>query len=185
MKITPVDQEPNLYLAEDVVPQPLVDKILATPWLTLPWSRQQGQESWLRRRVDDNALPWILEWDLACHAMWSKIAHSIGHGLEDYMGTAWWLDEPGFVCPLHTDGEMPGAVQLCWIGARIDLGTTFYWYKDQVSKRYQFPMRPNTGYVMINRPNQDGYRNLLWHGMLEPVPRNTFRLTSYSWIRTL
>jgi hypothetical protein len=37
---------------------------------------------------------------------------------------------------------------------------------------------------MINRANQNGYRNLLWHGMLEPVPRNTFRLTSYTWIHT-
>lgn len=185
MKITPVDQEPNLYFVEDAVPQSLANVILSTPWLDLPWKPQEGQEQWHRRKIDDSALPWALQWDLACHAIWGQIASAVGYNLADYMGTAWWLDEPGFVCPLHTDGEMPGAMQLCWIGARIDLGTTFYWYKDQASKRYQFPMTPNSGYVMINRPNQDGSRNLLWHGMLTPVPRNTFRLTSYSWIRTL
>lgn len=185
MKITPVDQEPNLYFVEDAVPQSLVNVILSTPWLDLPWKPQEGQEQWHRRKIDDSALPWALQWDLACHVIWGQIASAVGYNLADYMGTAWWLDEPGFECPLHTDGEMPGAMQLCWIGARIDLGTTFYWYKDQASKRYQFPMTPNSGYVMINRPNQDGSRNLLWHGMLTPVPRNTFRLTSYSWIRTL
>lgn len=184
MKITAVDQEPNLYLAEDIVPPALVDKILATPWLTLPWSRQQGQESWPRRKIDDSALPWFMEWEMFCHGLMHDIAQAVGCRLHDYDRTAWWLDEPGFVCPLHTDGEMPGAMQLSWIGARIDLGTTFYWYKDSASKRYQFPMRPNTGYIMINRANQNGYRNLLWHGMLEPVPRNTFRLTSYTWIHT-
>jgi hypothetical protein len=182
MKITPVDQESNLYHVENLMPESLVEKILATPWLDLPWSVQPGQQALRRRKINNDSIPWLLEWDLACHSVLPDIARAIGHRLDNYTGTAWWLDEPGFVCPLHTDGEIPGAIQLFWIGARIDLGTTFYWYKDRASKRYQFPMQLNTGYVMINKPNQDGYRNLLWHGMLEPVPRNTFRLTSYSWI---
>lgn len=182
MKIRPVDQEPNLYFVEDVMPQSLVEKILSTPWLDLAWQRQPGQEHLPRRSINDDALPWALEWDLACHALWGQISSSIGFKLADYGSTAWWLDEPGFVSHVHTDGEIPGAIQLYWIGARVDLGTTFYWYKDQASQRHQFPMQLNSGHVMINRPNQDGYRNLLWHGMLTPVPRNTFRLTSYSWI---
>jgi hypothetical protein len=153
--------------------------------LDLPWHRQEGQESWARRRIDDNVLPWIIEWELACHRIWADISKAVGFELENYMGTAWWVDEPGFTCSMHTDGEMPGSMQLTWIGANEDLGTSFYWYQDPASKRHQFPMRANTGYIMVNRPNTDGYRNLLWHAMLNPVPKNTFRLTSYSWVKTL
>ena len=185
MLITPVDNEPNLYRVEDAMPPELVEKILKTPWLELPWCRQEGQESWARRRINDDVIPWMIEWELACHRIWQDISQAVGFELENYMGTAWWLDEPGFTCSMHTDGELPGSMQLTWIGANEDLGTSFYWYRDPASKRYQFPMRANTGYIMINRPNNDGYRNLLWHAMLTPVPPNTFRLTSYSWIRTL
>ena len=40
----------------------------------------------------------------------------------------------------------------------------------------------NAGYIMINKPDDQGYRKLLWHAMLTPVPTDTFRLTSYTWI---
>jgi hypothetical protein len=43
-------------------------------------------------------------------------------------------------------------------------------------------MVPNTGYIMINQPDETGYRKLLWHAMLTEVPEDSFRLTSYSWM---
>jgi hypothetical protein len=80
---------------------------------------------------------------------------------------------------MHTDGEMPGSMQLNWIGTG-DLGTAFYWYKDPAAIRYQTTFEPNTGYIMINSSDDTGYRPLMWHAMLNPVPANSFRLTSYS-----
>lgn len=182
MLITAVDHYCDLFVIQDVVPESLVKKILTTPWLDLPWQRQEGQESWTRRRIDNQSLPWIAEWDQWFEQHMPMIERSIGRKLRGYQGTAWWLDEPGFTCAMHTDGEMPGAMQLTWMGNHPDLGTAFYHYKNPDTLRYQFPMQPNSGYIMINSLDSSGSRHLQWHAMLTPVPENSFRLCSYSWL---
>lgn len=182
MQITPVDHYQDLFRVESVCPDHLVQDILATSWSTLSWQRQEGQQNWRRRRIDTQEIQWIDSWDNYLHSIWPQIESTIGINLLPYSGTAWWLDEPGFTCGLHTDGEMPGAMHVCWSGASQDLGTTFYHHKDPNTIRVQFPMLTNTGYIMINIAREQGYRHLQWHGMLRPVPDNTFRLTSYSWI---
>lgn len=182
MQITPVDRAHDLFAIIDLVPQSLVDKILETDWLNMPWQRQEGQESWPRRRIDNRALLWISEWDQYLEQHIADIEQGIGRKLNGYQGTAWWLDEPGFTCAMHTDGELPGAMQLTWIGADSRLGTAFYHYKNDETLRYQFPMQPNSGYIMINTLDSCGTRHLQWHAMLTPVPINTFRLCSYSWL---
>jgi hypothetical protein len=182
MQITAVDDENNLFWVRDIMPADLVDQILRTPWQNLAWTRQPGQDSWPRRRITDTELPWIDQWNLCCEQLWPEIANALGKNLQGYHDTAWWLDQPGFTCGLHTDGEMPGAMQLTWIGDLPTLGTAFYNYKTTESLRHQFPMQANSGYIMINQPDSQGFRRLQWHGMLTPVPANTFRLTSYTWI---
>lgn len=179
MQIKSVDSENNLFRVEDVFSQALVQQVLATDWTNLPWQRQQGQESWQRRKIDNSALPWIQDWDRECSCIWPTIQSQTGTASNHYQGTAFWLDEPGFTCSMHTDGELPGSMQLTWIGAE-NLGTAFYWYKDPNSLRYQTPFKPNSGYIMINQANDQGYRQLIWHAMLNAVPANTFRITSYS-----
>lgn len=182
MQITAVDQENNLFSITDVCPPDLVNKIMTTDWLSLPWQRQPGQETWARRRIQEQALPWNTEWVQHMNYIWPQIEQVYGHSLQSYMGTAWWLDEPGFTCPMHTDGELSGSIQLTWIGADPNLGTAFYWHKDPETLRYQTPMVPNSGYMMRNLADSTGYRKLLWHAMLHPVPENTFRLCSYIWV---
>jgi len=184
MQITPVDQDNNLFAVTDVFPQQLVDKIIQTKWSELPWQRQEGQESWRRRRIDSSVLMWNHEWDQICQQLWPVLEQSIGYRMLNYQGTAWWLDEPGFTCAMHTDGEMPGAMQMTWIGD-INLGTSFYHYKQSAALRHQFAVLPNTGYIMINRLQPEGYRKLQWHAMLNPVPTTQFRISSYSWITTI
>ena len=181
MQITAVDQYQDLYQITDFCPADFVEQIVKTDWLALSWRPQDGQESWPRRRINDHELPWLDQWDQHCHAVWPQIANALGRKLKVYHSTAWWVDEPGFICKMHTDGEMPGAMQLCWIGAQ-NLGTSFYHYRNPASLRYQFAMNANTGYVMINSPDSVGARHLQWHAMLNPVPKNTFRVTSYSWL---
>jgi hypothetical protein len=178
MQVTAVDSEKNLFRIEHVFPQELVAKVLATPWLELDWCRQEGQEGWARRRIQDTAIPWINEWHLHLSQVWHTIGEQIGVELQPYQGTAFWLDEPGFCCAMHTDGELPGSLHLTWVGP----GTTFYWHKDPDTVRYQVPEQPNCGYIMVNQPDSTGYRRLLWHAMLAPVESTSFRLTTYSWI---
>ena len=182
MQVTAVDSENNLFRVESIFPLELVNKVLATDWLNIPWQRQEGQENWSRRRLDNSAIPWIKEWDDYLSTVWSELAEKINVELQGYAGTAFWLDEPGFTCSMHTDGELPASLHLTWVGSEPTHGTAFYWYKDPATLRYQVPMEPNAGYIMINRPDSTGYRKLLWHAMLTPVPENSFRITSYSWV---
>lgn len=183
MLITPVDHYQDLFIANNVLPEDLVKSVLATDWLNLPWHRQPYQEHWLRRRIEPSSLPWIDHWHQCLANIWPCISQMLDIDIGTYPGsTAWWVDEPGFVCDLHTDGEMPGAMQLTWMGAD-NLGTTFFHYKNTNCVRYQFPMRVNCGYIMINQLTDQSYRHLQWHAMLTPVPPNSFRVTSYSHIK--
>jgi len=182
MTVYPVDNENNLFKIQQVLEPDLVSQVLSTDWLNLPWQRQTGQESWLRRRIDDTALPWMDQWHSHMQNIWPKVEQQLGIPICGYIDTAFWLDEPGFTCGMHTDGEMPGSMQLTWIGNDISHSTAFYWFKTPDAPRYQFCHEPNSGYIMINKPDDQGYRKLLWHAMLTPVPKHSFRLTSYSWI---
>jgi hypothetical protein len=147
-------------------------------WANLDWTPQEGQESWRRRRIKHSAIPWIDQWHSHLRSVWSDIEQQIGIPIHPYTDTAFWIDEPGFVCPLHTDGEMPGSLHLTWAGP----GTCFYWYKKENTLRYRVPEQVNAGYIMINVPDNQGHRKLQWHAMLDPVPDNTYRLTTYTWI---
>jgi len=177
MQIIPVDSENNLFKVENIFDTDLVQQILTTDWLNIPWQRQEGQENWARRRLKNSALPWTDQWDQQLSQVWNDIAKAVGVELRPYYGgTGFWLDEPGFICGIHTDGEMPGSLHMTWIGP----GTTFYWHKDPSTLRYQVASSPNSGYIMINCADKTGYRKLLWHAMLTPV--ENFRITSYTWI---
>ena len=192
MQITAVDNENNLFQVRDVVPANLIDQILRTPWMELPYTRQQGKDFLKRRKIDNDKISWTEQWDRCCQQIWPAISKTLNIKIHDYVsphdfpgsfpGTAWWVDEPGFTCKIHTDGEMPGAMQLFWIGSQVDLGTAFYNYNKSDTLRYQFPMEINSGYIMINQPDAQGSRRLQWHGMLTRVPAKSFRLTSYTWI---
>lgn len=181
MKITAVDSENNLFRVESVFPEDMVAKVLSTPWLELQWKRQGGQENWQRRRILDEEIPWLDQWHAQFNQCWHEIAEQTGIEVQPYAGTAFWVDEPGFTCSMHTDGSLPGSLHLTWIGQDPDLGTAFYWYQDKKFLRFQTPMIPNSGYIMLHTPDPT-YQKLLWHAMLTPVPQNTFRLTSYSWV---
>lgn len=177
MQIKPVDSENNLFRVENVVSSELSQQVQATDWLSLPWTRQEGQENWARRRIVDNAIPWISQWHAEMNRLWPTISNALGTDIAPYCGTAFWLDEQDFTCGMHTDGELPGSLHMTWTGP----GTTFYWHNNTSSVRYQVPSQPNAGYIVINQSDDTGYRKLLWHAMLTPV--ENFRITSYTWIQ--
>jgi hypothetical protein len=176
MLVTPVDAENNLFRVEHAVSADLAAQVLATDWTALTWIQQEGQENWARRRIVDTAIPWIDQWHTELNQQWPTIEQDIGRKLHPYSGTAWWVDEPGFTCSMHTDGEMPGSMHLTWRGP----GTAFYWHRDPSTLRYQTPEQSNAGYIMINQADAQGYRQLMWHAML--TPSHSYRVTSYTWI---
>lgn len=180
MQITPVDDQHNLFQITNAVSQELAQLVLATDWLSLPWTKQPGQESWSRRLIDQESIPWIKHWHQEMKQLWPAIEQRSSLPILPYIKTAFWLDEPGFVCKMHTDGELPGSLHLNWQGP----ATCFYWHNDPTTIRYQAPAVANSGYLMINQLDDSGYRKLLWHDMPSPVAANTFRLTSYIWLIT-
>ncbi len=181
MQIIAVDQDQDLFSVSHIVSQDLEQKILSTPWIELDFVRQEGQENWPRRRILEHQLPWLDQWQQEISDHWPLLETHLQVRLEPYAGTAWWIDEPGFTCAIHTDGEMPGSLHLSWIGD-TNLGTTFYHSKNSEHVRFCQEFGPNLGYAMINQANSQGYRHLQWHGMLVPVPVGTYRLTSYTWL---
>jgi len=185
MQITPVDEYNNLFEIKDIASHDLMEKILSTPWLDLPWERQEGQEHWRRRRILNDSIPWTNEWNTHINAMWHKVSKAVGRKLALSYGSTWWLDEPGFTCLMHTDGELSGAMQLIWIAADEQLGTCFYHNKNGTPVRKQFLSISNTGYIMLNFPKKNEYTHLHWHAMLHEVPPGTFRLSSYTLLAPL
>jgi hypothetical protein len=179
MQITPVDDQNNLFRITDVVSPELAQLVLTTDWLSLPWTRQPGQESWPRRLIDQTAIPWIEQWNQEMQQLWPMLEQHLKLELLSYASTAFWLDETGFVCNMHTDGELSGSLHLNWMGP----ATCFYWHNRSDTVRYQVPAVPNTGYVMLNQSDSTGYRKLIWHDMPTPVAADTFRLTTYIWLR--
>lgn len=186
MLVQPVDSDNNLYQVSNLIPQDLADKILATKWMDLKYTREQYQESWSRRRIDNNELPWVTQWDKHMESIWDDVIiqrfqSHFKKTILPYPGTAFWVDEPGFVCPIHTDGSLPGSVHIMWYG-RSNLGTTFYNNKDTRDVRYHVEFKPNNGYIMINQSDDLGVQPMIWHDMMSPVPQNDYRVTSYTMI---
>ena len=177
MQITPIDDQNNLFRVTNAVSSELAQLVIETDWLSLPWSKQPGQEAWPRRLIDQTAIPWIDQWDQEMQQSWPTIEQCLQMQLFPYVGTAFWVDESGFVCKMHTDGELTGSLHLNWIGP----ATCFYWHNRADTVRYRVPAVANSGYAMINQADHNGYRKLLWHDMPTPVPAGTFRLTTYSW----
>ena len=186
VQITSVDQDNNLFAITNLIPQPLVDKIIKTPWMSLQYKPEQGNNG-LRRRVVNNQLIWINEWHECIDQAWETIVKHTGCDHLAYFNldgsaTGFWIDEADYTCPIHTDGELPGAIQMYWTGVNEDFGTTWYHHKNQDTIRHCFKFITNTGYIMINKPDPSDYRKLQWHGMLNPVPDNSFRVSSYTWL---
>lgn len=182
MIIGPVDQDQNLFHIRQAMPESLINKIINTDWLSMPWTRPQLQAHWKRRKINNSAIPWIGEWNTAMNLLWAEIVNFLGDrgwAHETYPDTVFWLDEPDFRCGMHVDGGLIGAMQLFWIGD-IDNGTCFYNTKNFDDLRYQFSFLSNQGYLTITVPTAENFTPLLWHAMPTPVKQNTFRITSYT-----
>jgi hypothetical protein len=182
MIITPVDDENRLFLLRDILPRHLVDQILLIDWKNLSWTKQERQEYWKRRKIDYLQVPEIIEINSYIQSLYQEVEQqcSIILTARNHISTSWWYDEPGFNVPIHTDGQLPSAMQIFWAGADVTKGTKFYNSKSIQHLKYDFPFEVNTGYLMLNAPNDDGSQPLQWHGMMNTLGPDTYRITSYT-----
>jgi hypothetical protein len=181
MQITPVTD--RVFQVADLLPQHLVDQILAKDWLAAPWQKQDMQLDWLRRALTTDADPMLIEASDYITSLQPQIAElcNIKFDFTSNRGnTVWWLDEPNFTVGIHSDGELPSTMQIYWISPNDKLGTIFTNARSPHDPYKTFVPEVNTGYIMLNGPNPDGSQPLLWHGMLNPVPAGTFRVSSYT-----
>ena len=180
MNITPVDNFNNLFLIENLVSESLLNKIISTPWLNfnyIDWN--PGYK--FRRTIEmcNKLVEWHDQWNDTVLSIWDQLQHRLNVNLQEFKpnDTRWWLDVAGFKTGIHLDNAgVLAAMQMYWQG-EPQLGTTFYDSSandtNNTPVRYQTKCIPNTGYIMINGPDQ-------WHGTTFQVPENTLRLTSYT-----
>jgi hypothetical protein len=175
MLLTPVDEHNNLFQVQGLVPDSLLAQINTTDWLNLSYNAIDKQEYMVRKNIDGDTLPWHDQWQTAIDLLIESIWESNKIFLRRIHTTSWWIDETGFECPIHSDDpRVKIALQMFWIG-NTDLGTKFYNDMNVDNLRKQFDFVPNTGYLMINNAEQP-------HDMMIPIPKDTFRLTSYTWL---
>jgi hypothetical protein len=175
MIVTPVDEHHNLFQVRNLVPDSLLAQINSTNWLDLSYNKIDKQEYMVRKNINGETLPWHEEWRKAVDSLFDVMWESNNVVLQRGQNTSWWIDEPGFDCPIHSDDtRVKVALQMYWIGAE-DLGTRFYTDDTGTELRKKFDFVPNTGYLMINNAEQ-------YHDMRMPIPPGTFRLTSYTWL---
>lgn len=175
-KFAQVDSEGRLWQVTDLLSAEQVQAILAVDWTSLATVKTPQQHFWLRKQVPWND-PAVEPFVQAINSQLPAINQAIGTTFTQ-SGGHFWVDQPGFACPMHTDGELQNSMQIYWIVPGAEYGTGFYNNK-RGDLLYQFASLVNTGYLMLNHPNADGSQPLMWHAMLNPVPEGTIRVSSY------
>lgn len=176
-EFTQVDDRARLWQVQDLLPIEQAEEISATDWLNLETGPSGGQETWPRRQVVWSD-PRAQRYSEYINASLPEINLALGTAFTR-AGGHFWIDLPGFEVAMHTDGHVPTAMQLYWSVPGPEYGTGFYQYRRSDSLLYQFDSRPNSGYIMLNHLDPAGSQPLLWHGMFNPVPPGTIRVSSY------
>lgn len=181
MQLQQQDTEGRIFSCADWIDPTVADQLARVDWLSLPWSRPRLQEHWPRRQIGPDS-PWVDLLQNQLHLHLAQINQVTGQTFQQG-STVIWVDLPGFVVPVHTDGSAPSSVQLYWHMPIAGLGTCFYQHSNAVTLVWQAPGVVNTGYVAVTAPNPDGSQPLVWHGMLCPVPAGTIRVSSHHQLR--
>lgn len=173
----PVEPTGRIWQVTDLLPLEQAHKLVTCDWTALDWHVSSKQESWARRQInwDD---PTAQQLASLIDQQLPKINQALGTDFASCHGH-FWIDLPGFTVDMHTDGHVPNSMQLYWQVPGPEYGTGFYLYQQHNSLLYQFSSNPNSGYIMLNHPNSDGSQPLFWHGMFNPVPPGTIRVSSY------
>lgn len=171
----------RLYRVTEVLPIDLLEKLVELNWNNFLYDTDDRLPN--RKSIHLHGInSLITQAEQYIHNLEKQIEETcnIHFTRDEYINTSWWYDLPGFKIALHTDGELSSTLQLFLSAPGDQYGTKFYNTKHHTDVRYDFPFIPNTGYLMLNGPQPNGIRPQQWHGMLNPVPAGTYRLTSYT-----
>ena len=172
MNITAVDSTANLFRVDSIYPQDLLAEFAAMDHLQTDWRKEDWQADYPRRRLICAPDSIYAQLENCVRAHLPFISKNIGLDAAA-CDTGFWLDLPGFSMGPHWDNVGVSSSMQIYLNANdYALGTVFY--NPDESIRYQSPYTENTGYIMINGPQQ-------LHGMRNPVPANSYRISSYTW----
>jgi hypothetical protein len=180
MKITPIDNVPDLFLIEDILPTSLIEEISLEKLWKYNWEEQQMQTGWNRRKLLPNDQSPLSHIDNYYNQALDNIEKHVAITFEHKAcWSSFWMDYEGFNCAVHEDGAERNynplmAMQIYLLDGDTELGTVFYHDSQGQHVRYAFAYKPNTGYLMLNHPGQ-------WHGMTKTLPANKLRLSSYTY----
>ena len=183
MQIYPVDSKKNLFYVENAFPENFIESINSVDLNSYQYTKIHLQEDKPRKRlsIKDNDIFSAMYFYINDNI--DVISKLIQKEIQS-ADTAVWYDSPGYNIGLHEDNSVVKiAMQIYLNKTYSNLGTTFFNennfnHLDENNfnhhKRHVFDFIPNTGYIMINDKNQ-------WHAMTQVVPKDTYRLTTYSY----
>lgn len=172
MNITAVDLTLDLFQVDRIYSQELLAEFAATDHLQTDWRKEDWQDQYPRRRLIYAPYSIYAQLENCLKVYLQSISKIIGIDIMA-CGTGFWLDLPGFCMTPHLDNDRVSASMQVYLNVNeSNLGTVFY--NPDNSVRYQSPYTINTGYIMVNGPEQT-------HGMSNPVPDNSYRISSYTW----
>lgn len=174
MQITAVNDRRDLFQVTDILSNELLDLLSKEILESIPFTEQEWQEDWKRRRLTPMPGSTLESIDKYINLQKDTIGKGVGLNITQ-IDTRFWLDLPGFDCPVHLDNEgVDYVMQLFLSDAPYNLGTVFY---DNKNVRKAFEFKLNTGYIMFNNNKQ-------LHGMTNVVSKSVQRFTSYSYFQT-
>lgn len=174
MQIYPIDSKKNLFYVENAFPENFIESINSVDLNSYQYTKIHLQEDKPRKRLNlkDNDIFSAMNFYIKDNI--GIISEIIKKEIQS-ADTAVWYDSPGYNIGIHEDNSaVKIAMQIYLNKTYENLGTTFFNHNNFGHKRYIFDFIPNTGYIMINDKDQ-------WHGMTEVVPKDTYRLSTYSY----
>jgi len=194
MNITEIDNKKDLFLIENLVTEELMDKLSKEVLEDIPFTKQEGQEDWKRRKLVVTPGSVFEQIQQQIHSQRESIGTAIERTISA-IRTVFWLDMPGFKVWMHMDNATQVFVVMqVYLKDCDDMGTIFYNPKDNEIEirddsqkvhyigvegshnpeaiRYEFECKKNTGYLMLNNDRQ-------LHGVPNVLPDGELRLSAY------
>lgn len=167
----------KLFAIRDVISSKYLEKINSVDWLHYPWQKDPhwaADDRFCRRELAKDTVL-LNEIDQQVALLLPEISKAAN---KDYVrvGSSWYLCEPTFVCPMHTDGRKANVMIMYWKIPGPEFGTTFYNSNDPNDVFYEFASVPNTGFFVDYEPDAGEPWSDMWHASLLPVPPDTYRL---------
>ena len=173
MTITPVDDKLDLFSVIDLYPAHIIDRLREINHAESEWKREEWQSDWNRKRLVNVPGSIYDEIELFVKSKIPQIEQLTNTSISS-CNTGFWVDEPGFTTNSHVDNDRVFIAMQIYLTDHPGINMATEFYNDDNTIRFKPEYKPNHGYLMINNTRQ-------YHGMLTPVPDNTYRLSSYTW----